>query len=56
MRAVSDTRSDYLVKEDMWRNICEANYIVMMMDDRSQVVHHARALGFTVAQTSYGEF
>ncbi len=56
MRAVSDTRSDYLVKEDMWRNICEANYIVMMMDDRSQVVHHARTLGFTVAQTYYGEF
>lgn len=56
MRAITDTRADCLVKEDMWRRIVEANYITMMFDDRHQVVAHARAMGFTVSQVQFGEF
>ncbi|KAJ3172235.1 hypothetical protein HDU88_007053 [Geranomyces variabilis] len=56
MREVGDTRPDYLVKQEMWTRIAEANYIRMLVDDRGQVVHHARSLGLTVAQVAYGEF
>ncbi|KAI8903906.1 RNA ligase-domain-containing protein [Powellomyces hirtus] len=55
MRQLSDRRADFLIKEDMWREIHKTHVIGMMFDDRAQVVHHARRLGFTVAQVAYCE-
>ncbi|KAJ3160690.1 hypothetical protein HDU86_000449 [Geranomyces michiganensis] len=58
MRPKGDSRPDYVVKEAMWKriNVEMGNYIIVMYDDRSRVVHHARTLGYTVAQVAYGEF
>ena len=56
MRAIGDQRADFKVKEEMWSAIDEKHYIALMYDDRAQVVHHARTLGYTVAQVAYGEF
>lgn len=56
MRARNDTRPDYIVKEEMWREICEKFHIGFMLDDRDSVVSHARELGFTVFQVAPGNF
>lgn len=56
MRKEDDMRADYVVKEEMWRKICEDYYIMAMFDDRNQVVNHARSLGFTVFQVAEGDF
>lgn len=56
LRNEGDVRADWRVKEEMWRKICEDNYIVAMFDDRNQVVDHARSLGFNVYQVNYGDF
>lgn len=56
MRKNKDMRSDFIVKEEMWRKIIETNYIISMYDDRNQVVNHARSLGFIVCQVADGNF
>ncbi len=56
IRGEGDIRADYLVKEEMWRDISEDFYIVGMFDDRNQVVRRARALGLKVFQVEYGNF
>lgn len=56
MRKEGDRRADYIVKEEMWRKICEDYYVEAMFDDRNQVVNHARKLGFTVFQVADGDF
>lgn len=56
MRQEKDMRADYIVKEEMWRKICQDFYIEAMFDDRKQVVNHARRLGFNVFQVNEGDF
>ena len=56
MRKEADKRADYIVKEEMWREICNNYYIEAMFDDRNQVVNHARKLGFNVFQVNEGDF
>lgn len=56
IRKSGDSRADYIVKEEMWRDICKYYYIDLMFDDRNQVVDHARSLGFSVCQVDYGDF
>lgn len=55
-RSNNDMRKDFIVKEEMWKEIVKTNYIVTMYDDRNQVVNHARSLGFTVCQVAEGDF
>lgn len=56
MRAKDDMRPDYIVKEEMWRELTRTYYIELMLDDRNSVVNHARQLGFTVFQVAPGNF
>lgn len=56
MREEKDMRPDYIVKQEMWEQICKDYYIEYMIDDRDQVVNHARDLGFTVFQVAEGNF
>lgn len=55
-RPNKDNRKDYIVKEEMWRDLIKRYYIVQMFDDRDQVVNHARSLGFNVSQVAEGNF
>lgn len=56
MRRKGDVRKDFVVKEEMWRDICSRYYISQMFDDRNQVVDHGRLLGFNVNQVAEGNF
>lgn len=56
IRDKGDMRADWIVKEEMWREIAEDNYIVGMFDDRLQVVRRARALGLKVFNVEYHNF
>lgn len=56
MRPKNDMRPDWIVKEEMWREIAETHYIEALVDDRNQVVRRARALGLKVLQVEYGNF
>lgn len=55
-RRNKDMRKDYIVKEEMWRDLIKRYNIVHMIDDRDQVVNHARSLGFKVSQVAEGNF
>lgn len=55
-RPEKDQRADWIVKEEMWREIAKDHYIVGMYDDRNQVTRRARALGLKVFQVEYGNF
>lgn len=56
MRPQGDMSPDWIVKEEMWREISKDYYIASLIDDRDQVVRRARALGLTVMQVAYGSF
>ncbi len=56
IREKGDMRADWIVKEEMWRDIAERNHIVAMFDDRLQVVRRARALGLKVFNVEYNNF
>lgn len=56
MREKGDQRKDYIIKEELWREISEHYHIVAMFDDRNQVVDHGRKLGFPVFQVQEGDF
>lgn len=56
IRAASDRRPDYVVKEEFWRDIAKTCCIRALLDDRDQVVDHARSLGLSCFQVAYGNF
>lgn len=56
IRNPSDSRPDYVVKEEMWKDIVRSFYIAAMFDDRDSVVRHARLAGFMVFQVNEGNF
>lgn len=56
IREKGDMRPDWVIKEEMWREIAEDYYIVGMFDDRLQVVRRARALGLKVFNVAYNNF
>ncbi len=56
LRKEKDQRADWIIKEEIWRDIIKDYYIVGMYDDRNQVTRRARALGLKVFQVEYGNF
>lgn len=57
IRPAGDSRKDYLIKEEIYRNHIQGRYNVQaVIDDRDQVVHMWRQLGMTVMQVDYGDF
>lgn len=56
IRPTGDQRKDYIVKEEMWRDISKRYNIVAMLDDRLTVINHARSLGFCVLDVAGNTF
>ena len=56
IRKQGDNRPDWVIKEEIWREIAKEHYIVGMFDDRLQVVRRARALGIKVFNVEYNNF
>ena len=56
IRDKGDQRPDWVVKEEMWREIAKDNLILGLYDDRLQVVRRARALGLKVFNVEYNNF
>jgi predicted kinase len=56
IRAQKDMRPDWVVKEEMWRDLATRYNIIGMFDDRLQVVRRARALGLKVFNVEYNNF
>ncbi len=56
IRQNGDTRADWVVKEEFWREICKTRHVVGMFDDRLQVVRRARLLGFKVFNVEHNNF
>ena len=56
IRPKGDTRPDWVVKEEMWREISKGYFIKGLFDDRMQVVRRARALGLKVFNVEYNNF
>eukprot|EP01116_Phalansterium_solitarium_P016533 TRINITY_DN3858_c0_g1_i5.p1 TRINITY_DN3858_c0_g1~~TRINITY_DN3858_c0_g1_i5.p1 ORF type:complete len:544 (+),score=60.24 TRINITY_DN3858_c0_g1_i5:203-1834(+) len=55
-RKEGDKRPDYVIKEEIWRDMAQKYHLVALLDDRDQVVKHARRLGLTVFQVADGNF
>ena len=55
-RNKNDYRPDWVVKEEMWRDISKSYNIELIYEDRNQVVRRARALDLKVAQVKYGNY
>ena len=56
MRPAGDYRKDWIIKAEFWADIQKNYNIVAMYDDRDQVVHVGRRLGYTMFQVAYGSF
>lgn len=57
MRAAGDTRTDWIVKHELFNQHVRDRYRVLgVFDDRNQVVGMWRALGLTVFQVADGDF
>lgn len=56
IRPNGDLRPDYMIKEEMWLDISKRYDIFLLIDDRTQVVDHARILGLKVFQVADGDF
>ena len=56
MRPEGDYRPDWVVKEEMWREIAKEYNILACIDDRMQVVRRGRALGLKMIQVDYNNF
>jgi predicted kinase len=56
MRAKGDKRKDWIIKAEFWAKIQETHNILLLVDDRDQVVHIARRFGYVVSQVNYGDF
>lgn len=55
-RKQGDMRPDWVVKEEMWRDIASRYTIMYLVDDREAVVQRARSLGLKVFQVEYNNF
>lgn len=57
-RKAWDYRADWIVKEEMWREIMDKynRPISILFDDRNQVVDRARYLGLDIYQVNYHNF
>lgn len=53
IRKEKDSRPDWVVKEEMWRDLADRYNIVGLFDDRLQVVRRARSLGLKVFHVEY---
>jgi predicted kinase len=53
IRKEKEMRPDWVVKEEMWREIAKSYNIIGMFDDRLQVVRRARSLGLKVFNVEY---
>lgn len=56
MREIGDQRADWIIKTEMWQDICKKKYIIGMFDDRAQVCYRAKMLGLKVLQVENGLF
>lgn len=56
IRKEGDMRPDWQIKAEIWQQISKDYYIDFLIDDRMQVVRHARALGLKVLQVDYNNF
>lgn len=56
IRGVKDYRADWIIKEEMWREISKKYNIIGMFDDRQQVVRRARALKLKVFNVENNNF
>ena len=56
MRKIGDQRADWIVKTEMWQDICKKKYIMGLIDDRNQVMYRGRMLGLKVMQVENGMF
>lgn len=56
IRKEGDMRPDWVIKEEIWRQIAKDNFITGLIDDRLQVVRRARALGLKVFNVEYNNF
>lgn len=57
MRPEGSMEKDYVVKENLYKEHVKGNFNVLgIFDDRDQVVHLWRHLGFQVFQCNYGDF
>jgi len=57
MRKTGDFRKDAIIKEEIYRNNIEGKYnVILILDDRGQVVSLWRSLGLTCFQVAPGEF
>lgn len=55
-RRKGDFRKDFVIKEEIWIKLIKKYYIEFMLDDRQQVVDHARNKGFKVFQVEPNTF
>lgn len=55
-RKHKDMRADWIVKEEMWREIAQDWNIAFLIDDRQQVVQHARRLQLNVLDVAGNTF
>ena len=56
LRKTGDTRKDWMIKAEFWKEIQNTYNIVSLIDDRDQVVRIGRRLGYDVHQVNYGDF
>jgi hypothetical protein len=57
MRKTGDTRSDGVVKREIYENLIKPEYNVLCtIDDRQRVVDMWRSIGLTCLQVDYGNF
>lgn len=56
IRPQGDMRPDWVIKEEMWRDISTRYNILGIFDDRQQVVDRARSLGLNVLQVEHHNF
>lgn len=57
MRKNGDIRADWIVKDELIREHVHNHYnVVYCLDDRNQVVHHNRDMGYKVFQVAPGNF
>lgn len=56
LRQIGDNRPDYIIKQEMWKDISKDFNIRLMVDDRNGVVKAGRDAGYTVLQVADGDF
>lgn len=57
MRKTGDTRSDGVIKREIYENLIKPEYTVLCtIDDRQRVVDMWRSIGLTCLQVDYGNF